>query len=408
MIKDVHKIIYGYEQQIRRLKNYIGYELIPSTSVRRFLGSIVIFVLDTPAPLAYTDGASIYISTYYLRGDINIGAEVVLHETLHIVLGHPIRAKRFRLRFIWNLATDLIVDSILSKYVFRRRIGHVEELLKIAKEELRKHELGYKYSEFKSLVFQVLEMPLVWTAERIYNKIIEIFGASHAEKIMMRIWTALSGLYGEKHGWDDIDDESYGIYSLAVELRILNAIMSEKGRDEWINILRKNLVAGPPGSYILTWRRPSRKMIPHGHYYPRKSSPLLKRVVIAADVSGSIDDEDYKRIVYEIAKLLSTIHVEELIIIQFDADIVHIDKLVYPGFWDIYHAMEMRYGMGGTVYTPVFDYVERNIGYVDALIILTDGQGEFPEYKPNIRTIWVLVGNYNDNKIPFGEVIYCA
>ncbi len=408
MMKGIRRIMprLDYEERIKRLRNYIGYELIPSTSVRRFLGSIQIIVEDVSEPLAYTDGAAIYISTYYLRGDINIGAEAILHEMLHIVLGHPLRAKRFRLQFLWNLATDLIVDTILSKYVFKRRLGHIEELLTIAKEVLRRHKLGEKYNEFRSLVNQVLDAPLEWTAERIYNRIIEIFGASNVEKIMMRIWTALSSIYGEKHGWDDIDDESYGIYSLAVELRVLKAIIGERGRDEWINMLRKNIVAGPPGSYVLTWRRPSRKMIPHGHYYPRKSSPLLKRVMIAADVSGSIDEEDYNKIVYEIAKLLSTIHVEELIIIQFDADIVHIDKLVYPGFWDIYHAMEIRYGMGGTLYTPVFDYVEKNIGYVDALIILTDGYGEFPEYKPNIRTIWVLVGSHINNKIPFGEVIY--
>ncbi len=153
-----------------------------------------------------------------------------------------------------------------------------------------------------------------------------------------------------------------------------------------------------------SWKRPNKKLLVHGAYYPVKTSIMLNRLVLAVDVSGSIRDEDYRKIAYEAARLINSIGVYELYIIQFDADIVHVSRHVQPGLWDIVKAMEVRHGIGGTRFVPVFDYVEKEIGEVDAIIFFTDGEGEYPPYTPGHRTVWVLINN-NVNP-PFGEVVY--
>ena len=59
-------------------------------------------------------------------------------------------------------------------------------------------------------------------------------------------------------------------------------------------------------------------------------------------------------------------------------------------------------GGGGTRFTPIFDWVEREGRAPDALIYFTDAMGEFPEREPAYPVLWLVKGC---GKVPWGTRI---
>ena len=64
------------------------------------------------------------------------------------------------------------------------------------------------------------------------------------------------------------------------------------------------------------------------------------------------------------------------------------------------------YGLGGTDFRPVFDFVDRLIDEgeftnLKGLIYFTDGYGTFPARKPSYDTAFVFLDNeYNNPNVP--------
>jgi predicted metal-dependent peptidase len=59
-------------------------------------------------------------------------------------------------------------------------------------------------------------------------------------------------------------------------------------------------------------------------------------------------------------------------------------------------------GRGGTRFTPVFEWIEKQGGAPDALIYFTDAMGEFPEHEPPYEVLWLVKGR---GKVPWGTRI---
>ncbi len=89
------------------------------TTVRRapFYGDILVslsFLEDRSIPTAVTDGAVVRYNPDFL-GQMTPGERnyIIMHEVMHVLLRHPMRAKNRRMD-IWNAAADYIVNSILD------------------------------------------------------------------------------------------------------------------------------------------------------------------------------------------------------------------------------------------------------------------------------------------------------
>ena len=64
--------------------------------------------------------------------------------------------------------------------------------------------------------------------------------------------------------------------------------------------------------------------------------------------------------------------------------------------WETYREQMVIHGRGGTDFRPVFEEVERmrekrEFSYLKALIYFTDGDGIYPEKKPDYETAFVFV-----------------
>ncbi len=400
----INKYEKSYKMKLDKAIKYIKEKYFSNKPLTRsFIDKIDVYVERTREKIAYTDGVDIFISTGYLDSPFPQISYVIIHEFLHIVFGHVARAHKFRIRGLWNIAADIMVDAVISKHIMHRRVEHIDTLLFILKKIFKKHGYHEEYRRVRLLVKQVMNEPSAWTAESIYNYLLSRLRLEDTEKFWEFVWEAISTYFAERHDWEDA--EGYGLYSLAIEMRVIDEILGYAQGAKWADILRKIIVAGPVGHAILTWKRPNKRFLRHGYYYPRKSAPLIRSLAIAMDVSGSIGSDEYRRIAEEVASLVSSIAIGELHLIQFDSKIVYYERLIQPGFWDVVYSIQYRHGMGGTDFSAVFRFVEERIGYVDALVIITDGEGLFPGYVPSVRTIWVII-SYEHKNIPFGEVIY--
>jgi predicted metal-dependent peptidase len=59
-------------------------------------------------------------------------------------------------------------------------------------------------------------------------------------------------------------------------------------------------------------------------------------------------------------------------------------------------------GGGGTRFTPLFEWIEREQVCPDLLVYFTDAQGEFPGAAPPYPVIWLVKGRA---EVPWGERI---
>ncbi len=71
---------------------------------------------DIPTVLAKTDGKKIFLSPELKKFPTYVQEGVILHEIFHILLAHIPRMKK-RDPIIWNLASDAVVNKIVSEFI---------------------------------------------------------------------------------------------------------------------------------------------------------------------------------------------------------------------------------------------------------------------------------------------------
>jgi len=70
--------------------------------------------------------------------------------------------------------------------------------------------------------------------------------------------------------------------------------------------------------------------------------------------------------------------------------------------WDALTLPVQFKGGGGTRFTPVFDWVEKQDMQPDLLVYFTDAEGEFPKQAPPYPVIWLVKGRQT---VPWGQRI---
>ncbi|KXB00702.1 hypothetical protein AKJ41_03750 [candidate division MSBL1 archaeon SCGC-AAA259O05] len=146
------------------------------------------------------------------------------------------------------------------------------------------------------------------------------------------------------------------------------------------------------------WKRPNRKFLRSGFYFPTLKSQRLE-VAFAVDTSGSVSDDELRDFMSEVKGALDSFPSYKVRLLACDAD-VHTEVTAerrgdFDGF-----AKEIR-GGGGTSFVPVFDELKDEP--VKALVYLTDGHGNFPDKIPSYDVLWVI--NNRDVDPPWGKVI---
>lgn len=127
------------------------------------------------------------------------------------------------------------------------------------------------------------------------------------------------------------------------------------------------------------------------------------KIVVAIDTSGSVDDKMIAQIINEIFAILAK-RKHDITIIECDAEVRRVYKARTPA--DIKKKVS---GRGGTWFSPVIDYINKDKFFRDALLIyFTDGYGESKIPRPRTyRNIWVVIGDarHLSVKEPYGAVL---
>lgn len=173
----------------------------------------------------------------------------------------------------------------------------------------------------------------------------------------------------------------------------------------WTDEIQGNF-AKKVGSGSYDYRRPDRRLITRDIYAPSRSGHGCRTLVIASDTSGSIFGVPHliERFFAETAELMSTYKPLNTYVLWVDAEVKRAVRLddVYDLQQEWEHGAE---GGGGTSFKPPFKWVEENeITDVDALVYLTDLEGDFPDEAPSYPVMWVSINH--KEKAPFGDTIY--
>ena len=126
----------------------------------------------------------------------------------------------------------------------------------------------------------------------------------------------------------------------------------------------------------------------------------MEELVIAIDTSGSCTTETVRRFMEETYGILSDhenfFRNMNLYIIQCDSFIQEKVMIHSAKEWEAYREQLVIHGRGGTDFRPVFEEVgrmreKREFSDLKALIYFTDGDGIYPEKKPDYETAFVFV-----------------
>lgn len=150
------------------------------------------------------------------------------------------------------------------------------------------------------------------------------------------------------------------------------------------------------------WRKPNRRFLTRGIVLPSLWSPDVPDFVMACDTSGSIDHQTLKVVCGEVLHALASAERRGasggLLVVWCDTE-VSAQKVECES--DL-----MPQGGGGTMFSPVFHYVNENVPHTKGLVYVTDGYcsdfGPAPEYP----VLWVLTAANPGFKPPFGEIAF--
>jgi predicted metal-dependent peptidase len=161
----------------------------------------------------------------------------------------------------------------------------------------------------------------------------------------------------------------------------------------WRALLARHVMSAARDDYSFT--RPRRR--DGDALLPRLSSGAL-RLVAVLDTSGSITDAELSEFTGELEALKSQVQAE-LVIHACDERLAPDGPWRFAA-WEPVRLPEHIPGGGGTRFTPVFEWVEREGVRPDLLVVFTDAQGEFPAQAPDYAVLWLVKGRA---PVPFGE-----
>lgn len=182
-------------------------------------------------------------------------------------------------------------------------------------------------------------------------------------------------------------------------------------RMNWQSYLRKWIVQkGKPKGR--TWSKLDRRGLQRGVIIPGEIHDGLDWLVVAVDISYSISMPEYKAFMENLDKIRQEISVRRLTVLPFN------DRISTHQIVDLTGneptPKELRIG-GGTMFSPIFNWVRRESGNPSAVMVFTDMCCEDWGMKPSCPVLWASTeeayqynhrGEIVSNNPPFGEVVH--
>lgn len=324
-------------------------------------------------------------------------AAIVAHELLHVILNHGARfSKNNKVSKIENVCMDICVNEILkNEFDFHPENCPVLENAVYLEKIDKSLESGRCFEYYyKKILNSDIDMDQ-FTSGSNHDWLEKIGNLGDEQLKRITDWLKQNGIDTKelqkliknlKHKYSAPGTEPGNLE------KALSAEEEEASRKiNWQNVLRKiSKRFDAQNVQEESWfEQPRRRDWQADYFIPSTDSlceTIAKRDVhIFMDTSGSCSN-------WSTAFMASAASFPEnkfnVFLYNFDTTVHKIDKKT-----------KNLFGYGGTSFKCISDYVNKNIKKYDAIIILTDGYGDYAEYKKPRLWHWVLT-EYNTSCIP--------
>lgn len=313
------------------------------------------------------------------------------HECYHLFFEHC-TSRRMEPHTVANIATDLAINSIIPE----------EELPKCGlipgkPFDLSKVKDPKRLEELKKVSDKIASFPKGQSSDWYFSALMEDPEVQEAlgdgEYIISM---------DDHEGWEEMSDEEREIVKGKVKDILRKAVRRADGSNSWGSVphevresLRQLVSDAVNWKRVLqnfvgtsqrlnkssTLRRLNRK---YPYVHPGTQRGHTATVGVFVDMSGSVSDENLEDIYAVLGSLAKKVTFK---FYPFDTEVD--DKNAFE--WRKGQKRPpTRYRAGGTSFTAVNNFVKKNGGLFDGVIICTDGCAEDPGPSP-IRRAWVLV-----------------
>ncbi len=325
--------------------------------------------------------------TVQLNNDQRIA--VLKHEVLHLVFKHLFRGNG-KQRFLENIAADLVVNQYVDPWPLPEGAILLNSFPELKLKPWESME--YYYNEIRKL--QDSDAPNLYpvscqTLDQLQgeNRNIgshELWGKGEqgsASRVLGRIMS-------------DARSKSTGYGLLPAEIRRSVEMQLQPSKISWKQVLK--VFNASCGRTVLrtTRRKESRRF--EGN--PGRRIKRLRKVIVAIDTSGSIDEKLLGEFWSEILGIYRS--GTAVTILECDARIHNEYDLKKTG------QIPSFKGGGGTSFDPVIKWANKSPGF-NGLIYFTDGYAPEP-IRCRLPILWCIYGGLNDTAHLKGKVIHLS
>jgi predicted metal-dependent peptidase len=353
--------------------------------------------------VSYNDVAfTLWVNPTFISEKLNELERVAVlkHELLHLVFSHLFRGKGVFPK-IENIAADLVVNQYVDPWPLPEGAILISSFpdLCLTKQE----SFEYYYNK-------LLELKKEDAAEK-YPKSYELFQKLNSEDESHQT----SSCIGSHELWSKKDEESvHSEKALRALKNILKSAQEKTDAKFWGSLpagIRREIegMLAPPkiswkhvvklfnsacGKTVLrtTRRKESRRF----EGSPGVRIKRLRKIVVAIDTSGSINNTLFQEFWNEIMAISKTGTL--VTVVECDAEIHHV--------YDVRNQMAMPKprGGGGTSFDPVLRWVKRHRMY-NGLIYFTDAYANEPRESVSLPVLWCVYGGIEKTDHLPGKVI---
>lgn len=345
---------------------------------------------DPSCPTMATDGENVYWNPGFVETMSHEETMfVICHEILHCVFDHMGRLGN-RDTYNWNVATDIVINDMLTN----ENIGSMPKggLLNPALASAGKHLAEHVYSLLPPPPPQGKQNyhqgkgggpaggkpgPLDAIRPRKGSKAQQTAAAN-----VMKVRVAQAAQAAKMCGKMSANME-----------RLVGSVL--KPVVDWKDVLRRFVSA--KAKIDSSYARPKRRWLGEDIYLPSLSGERMGALVVAVDCSGSIGQKELDEFAAEIYAIHADCRPTQLDILYFDSEISHHDSYLSDD-----EPMIKGHGGGGTAFSPIFKFIDKNALEPVACVVLTDGYCSDYGPAPAYPVLWITTG---EKKFPWGEVV---
>ncbi len=161
---------------------------------------------------------------------------------------------------------------------------------------------------------------------------------------------------------------------------------------DWRELLREFVSTTCAGHDYSTWRKPNRRYIGYDMLMPSAISETLGEIVIANDMSGSIDDEFLKSFVSEFIGICEQLKPSKVRILYWDTEVCSEEVYLQDELANIAKSTKPM-GGGGTMVECVPQYMNEHDIKPECVVVLTDGYlgGSWGQW--SVPVLWCIKDN---------------